>query len=73
VNDSLKRQFCIHYILDDKLAYKLYEYHAPLPGDKIRCGGEGNEEFYTVGRRVFIYDEPDNPATRINIEIIKAT
>lgn len=63
---------CIHFILNNTLLFKRYEKHIPLSGDEIRVGGKGNEKFYTVGRRVWVFDEPENPHQRINIEITEA-
>ena len=64
-------QCCIHYILKNKLLKKHYGRYVPRVGDEIRLGGEGNETFYAVERIVWVYDEPKNPAQRVNIGIVK--
>jgi thymidine kinase len=70
---DLKHKICVHCILDGELYTKLHVSHAPLTGDELRFGGAGNEAYFTVGRRIWVYDEPEVPMSRLNVEITEVT
>jgi len=64
----------IHFINEDNsLLTKRLAYFAPRPGDEIRIGGEGSEKFYTIGRVVWVYEEPEYPFSRLNVGVSLAT
>jgi len=54
----------LHIIANDDVLERHYVNHVPRVGDEIRTG---DEEFWTVTRVVYVYDEPDSPYDRANI------
>lgn len=65
-------QFTIkaHFIHDVRgLLYKRQISFAPSVGDELRFAGE---QYFTVVRKVWVYDEPEAHFSRINIEIVEA-
>jgi hypothetical protein len=65
----------IHFINEenDKIVAMPVAFHVPNVGDEIRLGGEGNEQYYRVTRRVFIYDEETIvEIDRVNIGVTKS-
>lgn len=72
MSSDMKEIISIHFILDDALHFKQHCRHAPNTGDEIRIGGDGSEMFFTVGKRVWVYDESESPYTRLNVEIAEA-
>jgi len=64
-----KEKVSIHFIHDDELFFKQVSAHVPVVGDEIRLGGEGSEKYYTVNHRVWVYDEPECPFSRVNVGV----
>ena len=65
----------IHFI-DEKnngIVLKQLARHVPRVGDEIRFGGEGNEKYYRVMRVIWVYDEREVPAERVNIGVVDCT
>lgn len=44
-------------------------HHAPSVGDELRFEGD---IYFKVVRKVWVYDEPESPFSRLNIEITEA-
>lgn len=47
-------------------------HHAPSVGDEIRFNGATGDIYFTVVRKVWVYDEPEALFSRLNIEITEA-
>jgi hypothetical protein len=62
----------IRFILDDKLFFVKLANNVPQVGDEFRIGGKGNEKYYRIDKRVWVYDE-DGPHERVNIGITDVT
>ena len=56
----------IHFFSENKIRFKKAMCHVPGVGDEIRLS---DEEFYTVKRIVWCYDEPEQLYGRANVEI----
>ena len=66
----------IHFINedDDRVLGKPMAFHVPNVGDEIRVGGEDNEKYYTVTRRVWVYDEETVvEIDRVNVGVTEST
>lgn len=47
-------------------------HHAPSVGDELRLKGATGDIYFIVVRKVWVYDEPESPFSRLNIEITEA-
>ncbi|MBU1567754.1 MAG: hypothetical protein KJ630_19280 [Proteobacteria bacterium] len=65
----------IHFIdyKTDKIVLRELASHVPRVEDEIRFGGIGAERFYKVIRVVWVYDEKEVPAGRVNVGVIYCT
>lgn len=60
----------IHFILRNvSIPYVVYAYQIPAVGDEIRL----DTHYYKVTQRVWCYDEPECPYSRVNIELEACT
>lgn len=72
----MKETAKVHFIHINtgKLVLVQRVYHLPNVDDEIRIGGdggEGNEHYYRVVRRVFVYDETSVDIDRVNIGVVE--
>ena len=52
--------------------YALRLHHDPSVGDELRFKGATGDIYFTVVRKVWVYDEPESQFSRLNIEITEA-
>lgn len=67
---NLESKVNIHFIVKNKLKYTKIVEHVPKKGDEVRFNVD---EFYEVVRVVWVYDEPNEPWSRANIELVLLT
>lgn len=64
---ELRKTIKAHFIHSDRgVLFRQQIEFAPAVGDELRFSGD---RFYTVVRKVWVYDEPEAHFTRLNIEI----
>jgi hypothetical protein len=67
---GIQKTIKAHFIHPASGVYaKLLISHAPSVGDELRFRGD---KFFTVVRKVWVYDEPEAQFSRLNIEIKEA-
>lgn len=60
----------VHFVIDGgDLFARLVMNHPPAVGDELRFEGD---RFFTVTRRVWVYDEPNASRMRLNVGMVPA-
>lgn len=71
--NDLGKVISAHFIHSKRgLLYVLMLHHAPSVGDELRFQGATGSIYFTVVRKVWVYDEPEKKFSRLNIEITEA-
>lgn len=66
--NELNKIIKAHFILGNTLLVEKQIHHAPRVGDELRFH---NNNFFIVEHLVWVYDEGDQPMSRLNIGIVK--